>query len=207
MRTFSFGIFLLFGVLLSNAQKDTREIFNSSDINEIEINADEVYKIILCTSKTGKIKISAHSEGEYFNDISLISEVEKDKLKLHTRYPEVLTGGYDKLSAHKVISMEIHMEVPENMTIFIRSNLASVVAKGNYNSFYADLREGYCNLLDFIGNATVNTYKGNIYVEAMSGNVKAESRNGVVHIQKEIYGSNLLKLTSINGDISVLKTK
>ena len=192
---------------MGNAQKVTREVLDASDIQKIEIFTDEVYKISLHTSKTGKIAISTRSEGEYYNNIFLNTKVEKHTLKLTTSYLEALTGGYDKLSAHKVISMEIELEVPENMQVFISSNLASVVARGSYGDFYADLRSGYCRLLSFKGNAIVNTYKGNIYVEMASGYVEAESRNGVVRVPQEISGNNLLKLKSINGDISVLKTK
>ncbi|MDT0689747.1 hypothetical protein RM549_08125 [Salegentibacter sp. F188] len=199
--------FLFFGILLCNAQKDTREIFDASDIHKIEIYADEVYKISLYTSGTEEIKISTHSEGEYYNNIFLVTEVEKQTLKLSSRFPKALTGGYDKLSAHKIISMEIKLEVPENIQVFISSNLASVEAGGSFKYLFADLKDGYCRLLSFKGKATVNTYKGNIYVETTPVNVQAKSRNGIVYVQPGIRGTNLLKLKSINGDIRVLRTK
>jgi hypothetical protein len=207
MRVTFLVIWFFLGIFLGSAQKETREVLEASDIRKIEIYADEVYKISLSTVKTEKVIISTHSEGEYYNDISLVTQEEEHNLKLTTRYPEALTGGYDKLSAHKVISMEIELQVPENIQVYVRSNLASVVARGSYENFYADLKSGYCRLSPFIGNAIVNTYKGNIYVETTFANIEAESRNGEVRVPKEMQGANLLKLKSINGDISVFKTK
>lgn len=207
MRVLLIKTFVLFGILTGYGQKDTHQVLDGRNIHKIEIKTDEVYKISIQTSTTEKIKITTHSEGEYYNNIALVTQLEKDRLRLTTRYPEALTGGYDKLSAHKVISMEIQLEIPEDLELVISSNLASVMATGNYKNLYAELQEGFCRLLSFKGNATINTYKGNIYVEAGSCDVKAETRNGQLNISKELQGTNILQLTSINGDISVLKTK
>ncbi|HKJ47642.1 MAG TPA: hypothetical protein VJ973_01055, partial [Christiangramia sp.] len=128
-----------------------------------------------------------------------------NELQIITDYPQRLAGGYDKLSAHKVFSLEIELEVPFNMQVNIISNIASLKAKGAYASIFAELKDGYCQLLDFSGEAVINTFSGNITVETSAGIIEANSRNGEVEIPEFLPGQNPLKLTSIDGNIKVLK--
>ena len=187
------------------AQKNTREIISAENISTIHINTDEVYLINIVTTNTSEIRIRTHSEGEYFDDIILESAVKDGRLKIKTRYPEILTGGSDKLSAHKVFSLEIEMGVPDNLEVIISSNIASVQGRGEFKTIYADLKQGYFKMLDFKGSAVVNTFTGNIYMETSSGLIEANSRNGKVDIPEFLPGRNPLRLTSIDGDIMVRK--
>ncbi|MGA8853766.1 MAG: hypothetical protein WB492_06275 [Christiangramia sp.] len=187
------------------AQRDTREVIDASSIKNIEINTDEVYLITISTTKSSEIKINTHSEGEYYDDIILETSIKDNKLNISTKYPERLTGGFDKLSAHKVFSLEITLTIPENLEISVNSNIASLSGKGKFKSIYANLKQGYCKLLDFSGAAVINTYTGNILIETSSGLIEANSRNGVVDIPQFLTGRKPLRLTSIDGDIMVRK--
>jgi len=198
-------IFLFSGIV--SAQRDTKEIILADEIGEIKIDSDEVYLITIHSVETSEISIATHSEGEYYNDIILKSEVRNGQLLLSTEYPEILTGGYDKLSAHKVFSLEIELEIPENMEVVINSNIASLVANGNYKSVYAGLQQGYCQLLNFSGSAVINTFKGDILVETFGGIINAESRHGKVTKPEFLTGRQPIRLTTIDGDIMVRKTK
>ena len=125
-------LLLFVGVLISGicfAQKDTREIIDADEIESITINTDEVYLISIISTNTSQIKINAHSEGEYFNDIILKSSISGSELIITTEYPKKLAGGYDKLSAHKVFSLEIELEVPYGMQVSVKSNIASLTEK------------------------------------------------------------------------------
>ncbi|MBT8296641.1 MAG: hypothetical protein KJO51_09510 [Gramella sp.] len=187
------------------AQKDTHEIIDAPGIENINIDTDEVYLIRIISTNTEKIKIKTHSEGEYFNQIMVNTLVRGNQLNILTEYPQRLAGGYDKLSAHKVFSLEIELEIPEGMNVTVRSNIASVESQGKFRSIIAELKQGYCSLLDFSGSAVINTFSGNILVESSSGRVEARSRNGDVKIPEFLPGRNPLKLTSIDGNIIVRK--
>ena len=195
----------LFITGLGFGQKDTREIIDAENIKSINIETDEVYLINIISTNTSEIKISTHSEGEYFNVINLNSRIGEEVLTITSKYPERLTGGYDKLSAHKVFSLEIELEIPRNMEVNITSNTSSVQAKGAFKAIYANLKQGYCKLTEFSGTAVINTYTGNILVETSAGLIEAESRNGKVEIPDFLPGRNPIRLTSIDGDIKVLK--
>lgn len=190
-----------------SAQRNTSEIIDAGNIKSISIQSDEVYLIKITTSEKDQITISTHSEGEYYNDIALESSVKDDRLIINTSYPQKLTSGYDKLSAHKVFSLEIELQIPENLEITINSNIASLKGRGTFKSIFAELKQGYCELLDFSGAAVINTFSGYIFVETEYALIEAKSRNGKVEIPNSLPGRNPLKLTSIDGDIKVRKTK
>tara|TARA_R100000935_G_C2806176_1_gene152780 strand:- start:196 stop:816 length:621 start_codon:yes stop_codon:yes gene_type:complete len=201
---FTFLIFLF--SFFAFAQKDTSKQLNATGIKSIYINTNEVFKIILKTSSNSDIiSISSHSEGEYFNDIALDTEVRENSIYLSTKFREILRSGFDKLSAHKVFSLEITIEIPENLEVYVNSNIASVEAEGVYDSIQIELNSGYCNLTNFIGNALVNTYKGAITIQTTDATVTAFSRNGKVSLPLVISGKNVIKATSINGNIRVVK--
>ncbi|MDN3595781.1 hypothetical protein [Zunongwangia endophytica] len=196
--------FSSYGVLF--AQKDTQNIL-SSDFEEIIFEADEVFKINVYSEDRETVKFNTHSEGEYYNNIQLRTKLENGILILETQYPERLVGGFDKLSAHKVFSFEVDLYLPEGKKVSISSNSASIIVKGKFDNFTANLQRGYCILENFDGNCTVNTYKGDITAQVISGEINAKSRHGEVSVAKDLFGMHQIKLTSINGDISVRKTK
>ncbi|MDT0675247.1 DUF4097 family beta strand repeat-containing protein [Autumnicola musiva] len=207
MKRILSALFIFFSLLPVKAQKDVAKIIDASNLDIIEINFDEVYKINIKASETAEIQITTHSEGEYYNNIHLKTEVSGRKLIISSEYPEAFTGGFDKLSAHKVFSLEVNMMIPANRQVYLDSNIASVTAEGDYEDFQVNLEQGYCRLLDFNGNATINTYEGDIAVRTNFAKIRAESRSGTLNVEDLANGTNLLNLTSINGDISVLKTK
>lgn len=177
--------------------------FDVAGVNKLFIFTEEVFKIHLETSKTDQIILTSHSAGEYYNEINLKMEVLKDKMILTSEFREILRGGYDKLSAHKVFSMEITLKIPEKMEVFINSNIASVFATGNYTYLEVELKAGLCELKDFSGNALVNTYSGAINIETTNANISASTRQGEVYLSDNNPGKYKVELHSITGDIMV----
>ena len=200
-------LFLLISTGIVTAQRDTREILDAEKIQKIRIETDEVFKIEITAGNSPGIRIKTHSEGEYHNEIALQTEIVQEELIITTQYPQILSGGYDKLSAHKVFSLEIEMQVPEGMEISLKSNIASLITHGKFSSVTANLNEGYCQLLNFEGAAVINTFNGNILVETSRGIIEANTRHGKVDIPEFLPGRNPLRLTSIEGNILVRKTK
>ncbi|MCY2686358.1 hypothetical protein OU683_04305 [Salinimicrobium sp. TH3] len=185
----------------------TREVISADNIKKISLSGDEVFKVSFSTGPGKEVVITTHTEGEYFNDISLDAELRDETLILASRYREILQNGYDKLSAHKVFSMEVELEIPKNMIIEVNSNVASVYLTGIYEQVIVQLKNGSCYLEDFLGDAVINTYDGNILGTARSINAEAKSRNGEVEIPNILHGNHKMVLTSINGDIKISETK
>lgn len=206
MRSFFlFSAFLFF--ISVNAQKRTLEVIDAAGIEAIHISSDEIFKITLSTGAGKEIKIRSVTDGEYYDDISLQTHIEGSILKLESQYQEILQSGFDKLSAHKVLSMEIELEIPEGMRVDISSNVATVHGKGKYDKLFIQLKSGSCYLSEFLGDAVINTFEGNVIVKTGNAKVEATSRHGLVHVQSDNYGKHKIAITSINGNISVEKTK
>jgi hypothetical protein len=206
MKFYLLPFFLIFFFSVS-AQKVTREVISADNIKKISLSGDEVFKVRVNTSRGKEIIITTHTEGEYFNDISLDAEHRNETLFLASRYREILQNGYDKLSAHKVFSMEVELHIPKNMILEVNSNVASVYLTGVYEQVFVQLKNGSCYFEDFSGNAVINTYDGNILGTARSINAEAKSRNGEVEIPQILHGNHKMVLTSINGDIKISETK
>lgn len=201
----SFLFFLTFFPAVG--QKHTVETIEADGIKKIVFSSDEVYGVELVTHKGEDIKITTHTEGEYFNNISLDSEVRNGTLFLNSRFRETLRNGYDKLSAHKVFSMEVKLEVPEGLIAEIISNVASVTLSGKFETVLVQLKSGSCYLKNFSGNAVVNTYNGNIVGDVHPAEFEATSRTGQVSVPDNIIGNHKMVLTSINGNIKITQTK
>ncbi len=127
----------------------------------------------------------------------------QNKMILTSKFWNILQGGYDKLSGHKVFSMEITLETPENFQVFVRSNIASVIGKGTFKNFQIELKSGYCRLENLEGSAVINTYIGSIWDAAYDEKITASSRNGTVNLPVPEYGKHQVNPTSINENISV----
>ncbi|HET7360803.1 MAG TPA: DUF4097 family beta strand repeat-containing protein [Salinimicrobium sp.] len=198
-------ILILFVCFSGYGQKQTKKVMDIGKITSIFISTDEVFNINIETKPVQTITIISRSGGEYYNDIGLETEIKRDKLIITSRFPEKLQGGYDKLSAHKVFSMSVDLEIPKGMKVEIISNLASVYGSGAYKNLVVQLKSGACYLTNFTGNAIVNTYSGNIEVETKNARITAHSRHGEVRISEFAVEKYQMNLTSIDGDIIVQK--
>lgn len=203
MKRFTLLLFF-FCITTGFSQKSTLESYDAKDIQQLYIHLDEVFKINVTTSKTNRIGITTSAQGEYYNDISLEVEVLQERLVLTSKFREILQSGFDKLSAHKVFSMEITLEIPEGLEVYIDSNIAAVMAEGNFQNFQAQLRSGVCHLHNFSGDALVNTYSGGIVVETQNATIIASSRKGRLYIPRISLGEHKVELRSITGDIRVV---
>lgn len=202
-------VFFLFIFMSSGLfpQSEATSSYDAKEIEKLYIYSDEVFKINLKSAKTDKIIITSNAKGEYYNDISLNVELQKDRMTITSNYNDMLQEGYDKLSAHKVFSLEIELEVPEGLEVYIRSNITSLLGQGSFKYLEAELRSGFCLLTNFSGNALIKTYSGGIEVETSNATITATSRNGLINLPVISDGEQKVELHSITGDIRVRKTK
>lgn len=202
-------LFLFFAVLSTAgfSQKETLVVKDARGIKSIILSSDEVYKVKVSTAPVNTITVKTKADGEYYDEIKLDMEQRGEILFLKSHYRKLLQSGYDKLSAHKVLSMEIELQIPEGLELDITSNLATVYVDGTYSSVFIQLKSGSCYIKDFTGDAIVNTFNGDIDVKAENALVEASSRKGKVELPSSDTGSNIIRLNSITGNIHVEKIK
>ncbi|GAA0872946.1 hypothetical protein GCM10009117_20930 [Gangjinia marincola] len=188
------------------AQKVTEQCIDAKEIDSVILKAEEVFKISIISYGKNEIKIETIAEGEYYQQVFLEEETNDETLYLTSSFDRSLVGGYDKLSAHKVISFEITLYVPRRMRVQLESPLASLTTDGSFDYLEAVLRNGNCVLKDFKGNGVISTTQGNIAVEVYNTSVTALSKNGTAMFPKEkLKGKHRLNLISLNGDILITK--
>lgn len=201
---YTFFILFLALVFSTKAQSIVERKIAIDHIEQLHLKVDEVFGVYISTNpKINELKIKYYSEGEYAQNIGFNFTEENKTLTVQTVFPEILTSGYDKLSAHKVFAVRLEIEIPEHKSVIIQSDLASVYGSGNYTYFEAELKSGRCELHQFSGKALVNTFKGDIEVGTLEEKITAFSTHGTVKMEPTFKKGNKISLKSIDGDINV----
>ncbi len=203
----SFCIVMFFISIQLHSQKTIEKEVDAQDISCILIEGNEMFKIKLNTSNTKKIILKTKIEGEYSEDRVVLANIVNDSMIISSAFQPLFVYHDDKLSAHKVISIEMELLVPENRKVYMASNTASAEIDGSYDYLTVELSQGNCNLNIYDSNAIVNTIDGKIELNTNFANVEAFSKTGTVVMEQLTLGSNQISLNSVNGDISIIKTK
>lgn len=206
MKLIRFSIILIFTLQLQ-AQKVVSKVIDASSISKLNIEGDNVFRVVVETRKTNTISIIAKVEGKHNDELVLVSNEKENVLNVSVDFQPLFKKDNDKLSAHKLISAELKIVVPEHLEIVLKSDIASVVLEGNYKAIFVELYNGSCNLVQFYGNAIVNTLNGDITVETNYAKCESYTKNGSLFEENLVLGTNNIKLNSINGNIKVLKRK
>lgn len=206
MRTIFVGIFLIFGQLLF-AQKRVDKILDNQDVSTVYINGANCYKIHVIAQPLHDMNIKTRIAGEHNEDMMIATKVKHDTLFVGARFQPLFVADNDKLSAHKVMSIEMEVFLPEHLTVYIVSDIAQVQAQGLFKGVIIELRDGNCVLSKFTGNAKVNTVNGDITVQTNYAKIEAETKSGERFLEPITLGVNELILKSIRGDIKVSKTE
>ncbi len=190
------------------SQKSIEKTISSEGIEKIEIVSDEIFKINIEAKEVSEINFNSTIQGEHFQDIVVSTSIENGTLKISTAYSPFYVADNDKLAAHKLISVEVNLTIPQNLQILVKSKIASVFASGNFKNIEVGLENGNCQLTDFLGNANLQTKNGFINVDAkpnVSG--KATSKHGKIENNLPKIGKYLIVAESITGSISLQETK
>ncbi len=204
------GILVLFNSEVI-AQKIIEKSWNAELFNGIEIISDEVFMIKIISEETQTIALDARIEGEFSENIIIeVNENAHDKgiLSFSTGFTPYFEMANDKLAAHKVHSIEMELHIPQNMKVFVRSQLASVEASGIFQELRLELEEGNCLLNLFEGDALLSSKNGNITVYGKNLDVwRAVTSNGTVTNKLPPKGKYSLEAQSVNGDITLLPSQ
>lgn len=206
MKHLLFILFLVFG-LQAQAQKISTKAFSSKGITTLIIDGNSVFKITVETAKAKTISIHSTVEGENNEHVVLLTEIESNKLYVSSTFHPLFVGNNDKLSAHKLISIELKIVIPEGLKLLISSDIAQVFLSGNYKYVDAELLNGSFNAEHFYGNLLVNTIHGDIQIQTNKAKVNVATKHGTINKDVITLGKNEISLNSINGDITVIKTE
>ncbi|MDH7446162.1 hypothetical protein [Aquimarina sp. 2201CG14-23] len=204
-QLFFFCTFLLLSMsLLSQSTFDKST--DATDIKELTIILDNTFLIEISNTSENKIIASAISEGEYQNNMLLKMQRDEHKIIIQDDIQPFSKNHNDKLSAHKVTSLKIKIQIPQHIKVTIRSRIASLEINAILKSLFVELNSGNCQLHHFIGNAKINTLTGDIMLFTKNATIKTSTKSGIIN-SESIWGQHQIELNSISGNISVYKTK
>ena len=202
-----FYIIILLFAFQTEAQTIIQKSFSAEKLSAIHINGNFMFHISIETTASNTIEMVSRVEGENSEHVVLVTEIKNNTLYVSSKFQPLFADANDKLSAHKVMSIELTLSIPENQTVYIVSDIASIEMKGKYNSATVELTNGDCILNPFQGQAVINTIQGAISVHANFAKVDAFTKHGVLHSEALSSGNHLLSLHSINGDITITKSQ
>jgi len=182
------------------------KIWDTKRITNIEVVSNQVSSVVILSNKSDSIKLTTKVEGENYKQV-MLEVLEKDStLFVRPVFSPFFQPNNDKLSVHKVLSVEMIFEVPEKINAHINSSLASVSTQGYFNQLYIKLLNGNCRLINFKGNAVLWTQNGNISA-TVKENVSAiaKSNKGAVKNYLPTTAKYIIEAKSINGNISLQK--
>jgi hypothetical protein len=191
--------------MIGQAQNILKKALNADAIKSILIDGNQIFSISVETSKIEDIVITSTLDGEYQNEFQIITKYDGSLLMLKLEHLAFSKIADDKRNAHKVIAATLHLEIPENLSLNITSDIGSVNAIGNFDMLSIELLQGYCKVKGSAKIVVINTIDGKIDVVTKYGKFIASSKNGKV--TKDDFEPSELSwnLKSINGDITVVK--
>ncbi|GAB5398516.1 MAG: hypothetical protein Aureis2KO_01010 [Aureisphaera sp.] len=209
MKKIGIHIAAFFGIIFScQSQKVIQRSLDAENIEKIEIASDQVFLIKLQTIATETIEILTEVEGENYENVLLSAHEKNGTLYIKTGYTPYFEAANDKLAAHKVISIEMTLLIPKNLSVYVSSFIASVEAQGEFKNLYTGLNNGNCTLTNFLGDAQLNSRHGFISVHADLGvKGKAFSQRGKVENTLPKEGWYEVSAQSVNGDVILKPTQ
>ena len=197
-----------FGKHFCWAQKIIQKEFSAESISSLVILDDNIFKIEIKSSKNSEIILNVHISGEHSESVVIEEKIAQEKLTIHTGFAPFFNLENDKLSAHKIMAIEVELIIPEHISVEIKSKLATVEAEGKLINLAIFLENGNCALRNFLGNAHLETVVGNITVHAQN-NVSgtAFSKFGTVENTLPKKGRFFIEAESNYGNISLLQTE
>jgi hypothetical protein len=187
------------------AQKELKRTIKASSITLLQIDVANCFELILETGKTDKIVIEARLEGEYTKDLEIAVYQDGGTLGVEPGFISNFVSPNDKLSAHKVVSIALHIFLPKWKNVQVYGTNTRVIATGSYSDLSIILADGNCELNQVSQNVAVKTQSGNIVLKAKTGTVTASSKYGLVSPVVLPAGESHYNLSTVTGNIELKK--
>ncbi len=199
----------LFCIPLGHSQKELSRTYSAETITQLSINANGVHELKITAGNYDEIEVRVQLEGETSEEIVIHEKVTNTSLSLGFGAWPLATIYNDKLSAHKLLSVEVSVQIPENLFVSVTSNSASVHAIGFFETLYVAIEDRRCVLEDFSGNANIETNRGKITVFTAVNDVYADATSifGTVQNKLGTTGKFLITAQSTHGDIILKETQ
>ena len=192
-------------VLMSFGQNTTTEVFSAKDILEVVVDGHQIFNIDIKAEVRNDIEVASVTSGEYQDYFQINSKVDGNQLFINLEANPLKQINDDKRNAHKVISANLVLALPEKLSLSIVSDVGSVNAQGKFKALKFNLAQGDCYIKGIVREAIIKTTSGNINAETNGAIIETDSQSGLVDFPSDMFGFNIWKLTTLSGNITVNK--
>lgn len=196
---------LLFISVSALAQKQVKKTILDPAITLVQIDVSNCFELVMETRDIPEIRVEAQIEGEYREDLELRVYEVANTLMIGAGFNANYINPNDKLSAHKVVSIALHVVVPKWKNINVFGTSARVLASGDYSNLTIVLSNGICELHSVAGEVNVKTQSGTILLATDYGNIDAFSKYGKISGDKVPIGDKEYTLYTVTGNIELRK--
>jgi hypothetical protein len=201
-------LLMVFGISEAISQKLVEKRLDATRFERLIISSEIINTLTITSEATNQITIVNKVVGENYENVIVTTSEENKTLKIGAIYSPYFNAKNDKLAAHKVMSIDIELTIPNFLIVEVYTPISSINVRGNYSNLHAYLENGNCHLINFFGNASIKTKNGDIDVHAkenVSG--RAFSTNGTVVNYLPGKAKYTIIAESRDGDISLQQTK
>lgn len=191
--------------MLAISQKQVKKTILDPSITLVQLDVSNCFELVLETRDTSEIQVAAQIEGEYSKDLELSVHENGNTLLIGAGFSSDFINPNDKLSAHKVVSIALHVVVPKWKNVAVFGTYTRVLASGDYSNLNIVLSDGLCELQQVAKMVNVKTQNGNIILATKSGKINAYSKYGEITTGEPPAGDNEYILSTVTGNITLRK--
>lgn len=202
-------LLIVVGLFLQHVagQKVIKKSLLNSNTSHIQLDTNNFFEVVVNTSSAQEIVLKAFIDGEYQKDLGLEIAEYGNTVMISAAFQPHFSFPNDKLSAHKLISISLHVQIPEFKEVFLFGTSANITVEGFFKNLKVSLNDGRCTIKDVGENVVATTQSGPISLEIGSGKIKVESKYGTIDQEDIPDGNDQYALHSATGNISIRKSK
>ena len=189
-----------------HAQKLIKKSFVNPGISFFQIDTGNCFNLELATSDGNELVVEAVIDGEYSKDLIIKIREDGNTYSISAGFQPNFINPNDKLSAHKVVSIALKINLPKQNKVKVVGTNCNVKAMGSFKVLEILLDDGNCILNGVRDSVLVNTHSGDISLYSKQGKVFAETKYGSIIKDVIPGGDSTFTLSSITGNINLKRT-
>ena len=193
-------------VILTNIDSYSQNInekkWNSENFDFVFLKLDFISQITINESTSREIYIKYKQEGEFKENILLITKSNNRKLYIQETVSPMPKGYNDKLSVHKTVANTIEVSVPVNFKTIIKAQSCSIKIMSSFSDINIEIEEGKVDLNQKKIKGEIKSISANIFCVNPDDKLLVSSRDGVVSGLHNHRAKPNLILETVRGNIS-----
>jgi len=184
--------------------KTLSKVLEDPSLTQIHVLAEQVNTLRLKPSPSKELLVTARLNGEYSPHQMIVFSRKGNTLFIGPDLSATFELPNDKLSAHKIWSIDLAVEIPAYLEVYIEGGNAQINAEGIFEKLQIALKDGLCVLEEVGSKVQVNTLRAPIVLRQTKGVIDAKTIYGHLDFLAIPSGDSKIVLRSLHGDIKVL---